>query len=1142
MIQFLRKGGFRRNVASFVTIIYLHSLVIMPVWADSISDAAARGKQVGAEIFGMQSLPTADGSTAIKMFPDSANPTSVQLKDIFPGSSAGSISDYQNAYGDDAKTINQGNTANQTLSTEQSATGDAYRLLDKQAASSRPNLSNDPVIRNSATIHNGLEVFQKSFTDCKTQTTIKESANSAHIPTYKTCEKVNKPEGDKTLQHDYSFILPVEISDGQASTESCGAGCLYVYLGRVGDNYLSGNCTVFEFAGNIQVNKPAAIISATIDNAQWDDYMQIFVGYNKIWSGPNGDFPPETSGSCELGASWNQNPNVDVTSVLKQGGLIPFKIRISVTGNGEGYARIKLLYDAEPVRITDKWYSDDAVNAAQAVSDGFCTGSNLVCTDMPVLDDNGCTISNGVTVCPSNVVASPYPNLNPLCRKATFTSQCSFNEGQMSCYKDAKGNTVCPVNGGSSCSVSHLLDIEETIGNANLAAQGRANAVFDFDLANGTWLQRASSDGAAFQGTVDKIDFNKVCGSAGGGDPKYTGNQPWTGFSWGGYVDSNVNVAVLQQPTCANGLKGAVQIQDTQSNTGLDAVLSVGLRYKFLSIRNEEWGHSSCVDAAQKAGTASCPNGTLTVTAGPSTSSGCTTISGVNVCPGDPLYNHMQASPIPGIDKLVESVRVDGCITDPTLNDSCQTLQTNPNCGFISSTCVGGAEGQSGNCYVSEEKWDCGTNVDIPNYKKTEAVTCGGEVRCLGKECSTQGEQSSPDFAQAVAALQVAQFAGHDLNCSNDQTNVTGQSSNCTIFKGDPLECKKAVGGWVNCCDKPSMVSLADYVTLTMNTYRVMEATGALQGVTTAVAGEWSTLTQPVLDAFPSVTKAFSSAADSIAGTAAKDATEGVVKQSVFAQAEQALMKKAAEWTAQTFGEGAAGALFTTTTTTTANNGATTSTTSAYSSGTAAGAEGTAGTAGSAAAEGTTTTVGFNSALASAASVVMWVYTIYVIVDLLINMIYECEQSEFELASKKEVLTCHHVGSYCSQKSLGACIEKRESYCCFNSPVARILQEQIREQIGPDWGEPNSPNCVGVPVNDMQKVDWSKVDLSEWMAILKITGNYPTPDKMGLDNLTGSGSPLNANGDRANAVDRTQDRVQNLDAADLRERAAKSLQ
>ncbi|MEH0346398.1 hypothetical protein, partial [Vibrio cholerae] len=81
---------------------------------------------------------------------------------------------------------------------------------------------------------------------------------------------------------------------------SCGEGCLEVWIGRIGDNYWSGRCKVFEQAITLKVVNPDAITSAVLEYAKWDDYMQVWLGDQKVWSGPNNNFPPETAGRCEL--------------------------------------------------------------------------------------------------------------------------------------------------------------------------------------------------------------------------------------------------------------------------------------------------------------------------------------------------------------------------------------------------------------------------------------------------------------------------------------------------------------------------------------------------------------------------------------------------------------------------------------------------------------------------------------------------------------------------------------------------------------------------------------------------------------------------------------------------------------------------
>ena len=64
-----------------------------------------------------------------------------------------------------------------------------------------------------------------------------------------------------------------------------------------------------------------AIVSATLEYAKYDDYMQVWVGKSgaetKVWQGPNNNFPPETAGECELNTELGAKPNVDVTRYFK---------------------------------------------------------------------------------------------------------------------------------------------------------------------------------------------------------------------------------------------------------------------------------------------------------------------------------------------------------------------------------------------------------------------------------------------------------------------------------------------------------------------------------------------------------------------------------------------------------------------------------------------------------------------------------------------------------------------------------------------------------------------------------------------------------------------------------------------------------
>lgn len=95
----------------------------------------------------------------------------------------------------------------------------------------------------------------------------------------------------------------------------------------------------------------------------------------------------------------------------------------------------------------------------------------------------------------------------------------------------------------------------------------------------------------------------------------------------------------------------------------------------------------------------------------------------------------------------------------------------------------------------------------------------------------------------------------------------------------------------------------------------------------------------------------------------------------------------------------------------------------------------------------------------------------------------QCEPKEQTLMLKKGQNLCHYVGTYCSKK-VGVCIERKESYCCYNSPLARILQEQGRPQLGKSWGSAKAPLCEGFTQEELERLDFDAMDLSEFEALI----------------------------------------------------------
>ena len=95
-----------------------------------------------------------------------------------------------------------------------------------------------------------------------------------------------------------------------------------------------------------------------------------------------------------------------------------------------------------------------------------------------------------------------------------------------------------------------------------------------------------------------------------------------------------------------------------------------------------------------------------------------------------------------------------------------------------------------------------------------------------------------------------------------------------------------------------------------------------------------------------------------------------------------------------------------------------------------------------------------------------------------------CSAEDEELAMKRGKRLCHYVGTYCAEKMpiTGICIRKKSVYCCFQSKLSRIFHEQGRPQLGRGWGDPQDPDCKPFTVDELTRMDFSRMDLSEIFA------------------------------------------------------------
>jgi conjugal transfer mating pair stabilization protein TraN len=275
----------------------------------------------------------------------------------------------------------------------------------------------------------------------------------------------------------------------------------------------------------------------------------------------------------------------------------------------------------------------------------------------------------------------------------------------------------------------------------------------------------------------------------------------------------------------------------------------------------------------------------------------------------------------------------------------------------------------------------------------------------------------------------------------------------------------------------PVGVGLADYLKLTMASYDLaqklqlgerlanagLNVPGAWSAVRNFVSESWSTITQPFTSAWGSLAQSY--------GGAAVDAIESLSLDAL----RQEMTKATAEFVADTFGNGVAELFFSGTT-----NEAT----------------------GEFVADGA-----LSETFGAVLNVIMWVYTIYLILNILIDIIWACEEEEFLLASRREMLACTRVGTYCATDSVFGCIETRDAYCCYNSPLARIVMEGANVQFSLDLGTPEQPNCQGLTIAQVAALNWDEIDLDQWYGILAANGVIPNSggsfdSRYALENVT----------------------------------------
>lgn len=468
----------------------------------------------------------------------------------------------------------------------------------------------------------------------------------------------------------------------------------------------------------------------------------------------------------------------------------------------------------------------------------------------------------------------------------------------------------------------------------------------------------------------------------------------------------------------------------------------------------------------------------------------CKTINGVQVCLST-------VSPLPQgalqYAKPCWTAQASyACTSTSIFADNCGMYTSDPKCGILSSTCIEPNPANPAQCLAYTDNYQCqiGGGVQFTNND------CSGQTYCTNGVCFTKRDKPNDSLGKAVAAMEVSRMAGFYA----DQGNPAAPQ----IFSGQMQWCSENSIGLANCC-KPDDKGMS--YTNALITEELIKA-GWNNWIREVVGSSYTF--DSLFDAgMGFIDKAITGMTEVLNGTSAAtgQAVQGAANTTTGAANAAATpattTPPGTAGATQPAGAGTGGAIggaigTQVGTTLASNNGANQIWTGVAGAGGYAG--GTVGGtyvgayAYSLVTTGSTATAA--SASTSAVVSICWVCIIVMVIIMIIMAVLACDMPEIKTQMKKGAGLCYEVGKYCNAKNeFNQCQTYRHTNCCFNSKLGRIIQVQGRPQLGIPWGDVKNPDCRGFTVDELQQLDFSQMDLSEFVSSVVAKA---TPDAAGI--------------------------------------------
>lgn len=483
----------------------------------------------------------------------------------------------------------------------------------------------------------------------------------------------------------------------------------------------------------------------------------------------------------------------------------------------------------------------------------------------------------------------------------------------------------------------------------------------------------------------------------------------------------------------------------------------------------------------------------------------CKTLNGVQVCLAG--VSPLPAGAMQTTKTCWDAVAVYNCAVQAMpMVDTCGTYKSNPKCGVINSTCIWPETTTSGianptntaitsagtasnPCTAYTDTYSCQTSGGEPTTYKS----CGNQTFCTNGNCFQKKDAANNALGKVIAGLETTRQAGAYMDPATQR-----------VFVGQPAHCNQSNLGFFNCCigdskglNYANTVIVNELIKSGWNSWtkNVMGSSYTFDSLfdssmpyvnqaistMTEVANQWIGTGAQTSIAAAAATVGNNAGAAAGAGAATGTAGAGISGFSTGGVVGGALGSAAA--TALVGNQGRVG------------NAVVGSVGSAAGSFAGQYAVTYANYAGVAAYNSGSLLAGNSAGLAGANGMVSfcWVCLAASIVIAIITALVSCDEEEAKTKMKLGAGLCLHVGSYCHQSTgFGGCGSTRHKYCCYNSKLARIVNQQGKPLLGQSHGTARNPVCDGITANDLQALDFSKMDLSEFVSDV-VTKATPDP-------------------------------------------------